>query len=289
MMKDKIARLGFWKDKVVAEQIKGGHSNNNFLVEDQGESFFVRLGHDLDVHCVKRFNELAVSRAAHSAGISPEVMWQEPGVMVTRYIHGTTLTKKDIAKQDNLTRLIPLIQKCHRHLIRHIQGPVLMFWVFHVCRNYAAILRKDNHPISEVLPRLMDINSVLEKAVGPVDPVVTHNDLLASNFIDDGEKLWIIDWEYAGFNTALFDLACFSSFCDLPLDREDQILEAYFQSRVTDELRRRFIALKCASELWTYLWSPVSERHVALDLDYQKIARGHQQNFEKLWLEFNDL
>ena len=108
-------------------------------------------------------------------------------------------------------------------------------------------------------------------------------------FRSDGKKLWIIDWEYAGFNTALFDLACFSSFCDLSLDLEDQILEAYFQSQVTDELRRRFIALKCASELLTYLWSPVSERHVALDLDYQKIARGHQQNFENLWLEFNDL
>ncbi|SDU08205.1 Thiamine kinase [Desulfobacula phenolica] len=288
-MKDKICRLGCWKGNVTPEEIKGGHSNHNFFVEDGGESFFVRLGHDLDVHCVMRSNELAISRAAHAAGISPEVVWHEPGVMVTRYIQGKTLTKQDIAKQNNLNRLVPLIQKCHRQIIHHIRGPVLMFWVFHVCRNYAAILRDSNHPLSVQLPRLMNINSALEKAVGNIKPVVTHNDLLASNFIDDGEKFWIIDWEYAGFNTALFDLACFCSFCDLHPDQEDRILATYFKSRVTDELRRRFIAFKCASELWTYLWSPVAESHYALDLDYQKIARGHQLNFERLWVEFNQI
>lgn len=288
-MKEKIAALGCWKGPVVPETVRGGHSNYNFFVEDQGAPFFVRLGHDLDVHCVKRFNELAVARAAHAAGISPEIVWYEPGVMVTRFIRGKPLTKEEIGREDYLCRLVPLLQKCHRKLVCNIRGPVLSFWVFHVCRNYAALLGEGGDHQYPDLNRIIEINDFLEKAVGPIHPVVTHNDLLASNFIDDGTRIWIIDWEYAGFNTALFDIACFSSFCDLPASMEIQVLEMYYESKLTEELFRRFVALKCASELWTYLWSLVAEAHYALDLDYEKIADGHRVKFEKLWLDFKNI
>lgn len=285
-MEDRIRRLGCWKGRVDPRPVTGGHSNHNYLVVDGDEPFFVRLGHDLDIHCVMRFNELAVSRAAHAAGISPEIVWHEPGVMVTRYIRGKTLTIEDLARPEYLDRILPMIQKCHKDLGFHIRGPVLMFWVFHVCRNYAAILEKDTGGNLPDLYHLMDINRRLEDAVGRIEPVVAHNDLKESNFIDDGNRIWIIDWEYAGFNTALFDLAAFSSFCALPQDLEARALETYFASGITEELHQKFIALKCASELWTYLWSLVAERHYALDLDYQKIARGHKTNFERLWQQF---
>jgi thiamine kinase-like enzyme len=287
-MKNRIAALPCWKGKVAPVEVKGGHTNHNFMVEDKGELFFIRLGDDLPVHCVMRFNELAVSKAAYAAGISPEVIWHEPGVMVTRYIQGKTLTNLDIAKPAVLNRLIPLIHKCHVEVVKYLRGPVVMFWVFHICRNYAAILKQKPHPIQSELSRLMDINQILEKAVGDIKPCITHNDLLAANFIDDGKQFWIIDWEYSGFNSPLFDLACFCSFCDLSSVQADQILAAYFETQVSDELRRRFIALQCSAELWTYLWSLVSEIHLPHDIDYAKIASRHWLNFEKLWYEFTE-
>lgn len=285
-MKDRIVALPCWKGKVEPEEIKGGHTNHNFIVEDQGENFFIRMGDDLEVHCIMRFNELAVSKAAHAAGISPEIIWHEPGIMVTRYIQGKTLTNHDIAKPAIIDRLIPLLHTCHTKMVNYLRGPVLMFWVFHVCRNYAAILKGHLHIISAQLPRLMEINTLLEKAIGDINPSLTHNDLLAANFIDDGTDLWIIDWEYSGFNTPLYDLACLCSFCDLSKSQTDRILEAYFDSEVSEELNRRFIAMKCASELCTYLWSLVSEIHLPHDIDYAEIATGHRMNFEKAWREF---
>ena len=286
-MKEKIARLKCWKAKVDPIPVDGGHTNHNFLVEDQGRKFFVRAGDDLEAHCIMRFNEVAVSRAAFEAGISPRIVWREPGIIVTRYIQGKTMTKQDVAETKNLDRLTCLIRKCHKEIKGLIRGPVLMFWVFHAIRNYAAVLKSKKHRIENSLPGLMDINTRLETSLGSISPVVTHNDLLASNFIDDGEKIWIVDWEYAGFNTALFDLACFCSFCDVPVDKENRVLEAYYQSPVTDALRRRFVALKCASELWTYLWSHVAEMYSSLDLEFNKIAKGHWIRFESAWQVFN--
>ena len=61
------------------------------------------------------------------------------------------------------------------------------------------------------LPELVDVAAGLELAVGPVDLVFGHNDLLAGNFIDDGRRVWLIDWDYAGFNSPLFDLANLAS------------------------------------------------------------------------------
>jgi len=70
-----------------------------------------------------------------------------------------------------------------------------------------------------------------------------HNDLLAANIIDDGERLWLIDWEYAGFNSALFDLGGLASNSEMPEVLREELLEAYFERPVNDDLRRRFAAM----------------------------------------------
>ena len=80
----------------------------------------------------------------------------------------------------------------------------MVFWVFHVVRDYAHTLRGVESRIQPELPRLLEIAEKLEIAVGRVSLVFGHNDLLAANFIDDGERIWLIDWDYAGFNSPLF-------------------------------------------------------------------------------------
>ena len=88
-----------------------------------------------------RFNELAASKAACSAGISPEVIYSEPGVIVLQFIEGKTLTAKDVQKRDMLKRIVPVLRTCHRDVKKHIRGPVLAFWVFHVVNDYASTLK----------------------------------------------------------------------------------------------------------------------------------------------------
>ena len=106
----------------------------------------------------------------------------------------------------NRRRCVDLIKRVHREVALHLRGPTLAFNVFHIIRDYAHTLVEDKSRMSAKLPRLLAASETLEKATGAIDLVFGHNDLLAANFIDDGRRLWLVDWDYAGWNTPLFDL-----------------------------------------------------------------------------------
>lgn len=264
----KAASLPIWSGPVTPAPLGGGITNVNFVVEDEGRRYVVRIGDDIPVHQVMRFNELAASRAAHAAGISPSVVHHAPGVLVIEFVEGRTLGEDDVRAQAMLERILPVVIRCHREVPRHLRGPALMFWVFHVLRDYAATLREGGSAHLDRLPGLMARAEQLEKAVGPIDLVFGHNDLLAANFIDDGDRIWLIDWDYAGFNSPLFDLGGLASNNGLSPAQEEWLLEAYFDRTVSDELRRRYAAMKCASLMRETMWSMVSEIRSELDFDY---------------------
>jgi thiamine kinase-like enzyme len=281
----RAARLTCWSGPIVPEPLAGGITNTNFLVRDRGRSYVVRIGADIPVHGVMRFNELAASRAAHAAGLSPEVVHAEPGAMVLRYIEGRTLTPELVRQPDILERVITLVQRCHTEMPRYLRGPALIFWVFHVVRDYAATLADLQSRHIEHLPRLLECAERLERLVGPIELAYGHNDLLASNFIDDGERLWLIDWDYAGFNTPLFDLGGLASNNELSGDQERWLIERYF-GRIDAELEQRFAAMRCASLLRETLWSMVSERTSRIDFDYGAYSQLNLARFDAAYAAF---
>jgi thiamine kinase-like enzyme len=256
------------------------------MVESEGRRHFVRIGGDIPLHGIMRFNELAASRAAHAAGISPEVLHHEDGAMVLRFIEGRTLEPEDVCKSETLSRIVSLIRLCHREIPKHFRGPALAFWVFQILRDYGHTLEASGSRYRSELPRLLETADVLEKAVGPVSLVFGHNDLLASNFIDDGERIWLVDWDYAGFNSPLFDLGGLASNNEFSAVQEKELLEAYFDSPLTAELQRRFAAMKCASLLRESMWSMVSERHTTVDYDFVAYTDLNFERFEAAWTKF---
>jgi thiamine kinase-like enzyme len=274
----RAARLSCWSGPVEAEPLKGGITNANYLVRDRGERFVVRLAEDVPIHGILRFNELAASRAAHAAGLSPEVIHAEAGAMVLRYVEGRTLTPADVRVPDMLGRIVELIKRAHTEIPRHLRGPALIFWVFHAIRDYAASLRELRSPYRERLPELLDCAARLERDVGAIELVYGHNDLLAGNLIDDGSRLWLIDWDYAGFNSPLFDLGGLASNNELSSDQAEWVLERYFGRRDRD-LQHRFAAMKCASLLRETLWSMVSERISTIDFDYAAYTSLNLERF----------
>ena len=284
--KNKAASLSFWSGPVAPEPLGGGITNTNFVVRDHGESFVVRIGDDIPLHGVMRFNEIAAARAAHAAGISPEVVYDEPGAFVMRFIKGRTLTEKDMRHPSILERVVPLIRTCHTEIPKYFRGPALVFWPFHICRNYIQIALEGNSPKKEILSRFRDINDKLEKTVGKIELVFTHNDLLAANFIDDGTRLWLFDWDYAGYNAALFDLANIASNNQFSSDQEDWLLSAYYRQTVTDQLRWRLSAMKCMSLLRETLWSIVSEIHSTLNFDYKAYTEENLARFNRAFEAF---
>ena len=285
--RNRAARLACWSGPVDPQPLKGGITNTNFVVEDQGARFVVRIGDDIPVHGVMRFNELAAAKAAEAAGLSPPVVHHEPGALVMRFVAGRTLTPEEVAPRPMLERILPLIQRCHREMPRHIRGPVLMFWVFHVLRDYGHTLTERRSPHLEQLARLLAAAAELEQMVGPIGPVFGHNDLLAANFIDDGNRLWLIDWDYAGFNSPLFDLANLASNNGLTEDDEDWLLRSYFGG-ADRELLLRYHAMKCASLLRETMWSMVSELTSTLDFDYAAYTRDYLARFEAAHAALND-
>ncbi|MBM3620612.1 MAG: phosphotransferase family protein [Alphaproteobacteria bacterium] len=284
---DRIASLPCWRGRVDIAPLAGGMTNRNFLVTDSGRRFVVRLGEDIPVHGVLRFNELAASRAAHAAGLSPEVVHAEPGVTVLDHIEARTLTPEDIRDPARLAPIVDLIRRCHRDIPRFLRGPVLSFNVFHVARDYLATLRDGGSRYVAEIADWADRATLLESVVGPIDLVFGHNDLLASNLLDDGRRLWLIDWDYAGFNTPLFDLGGLASNNGFDSAHERALLTAYFDRPPDGVLSSRYEAMKCASLMRETLWSMVSELTSKVSgVDFAAYTRENRARFEAAWAVF---
>ncbi len=284
-----IQSLPCWSGNIEPEPLTGGISNINFRVDDNGKSYFVRAGEDVLLHGVMRFNELRAARAAHSLGITPDIIYQEPGILVSEYIHGETLTEEKLRQDDVLTRVLDLLKHAHTNLPHHIVGPCLMFWVFHVNRDYIHALKKETCRLAHEFPQMIHMNYELELAVDKINVIFGHNDILAANFIDDGEKLWLIDWEFAGFNSALFDLASLAANNQLTNEQEKWMLSYYFDQEPSDVLWRRYSAMKCASALRETLWSLVSEVHSKLEFDYVNYSNINWVRCQEIFQYFKSL
>jgi thiamine kinase-like enzyme len=283
---DKARHLPIWRGPVDPQPLGGGITNVNFVVEDQGRKAVVRIGDDIPVHQILRFNELAASRAAHAAGVSPAVLYHEPGALVIDFVAGKTLAAEDVRAPGMLDRILPLIARAHREVPRHLRGPALMFWVFHVIRDYAGRLAADGSTHAALLPDLLDAAARLEAAVGPVEIVFGHNDLLPANLIDDGARLWLIDWDYAGFNSPLFDLGGLASNNGLSEAQEGAMLAAYFDHAPDAALWRRYRAMKAAAALRETLWSMISEIHSDLDFDFSDYSQKNLTAFRAALADF---
>ena len=282
----RAAALPFWKGPVAPQPISGGITNINLKVEDGGESFVVRVGEDLPVHQIMRFNERAAAKAAYAAGLSPEVVHTAPGMMVMRFVEGRTCLADDIRDPARLAQILPLLKRVHRDLPRYLYGPALAFWPFHVVHDYAHTLAAAGSRYASRLPDLVDVAASLELAVGPIDMVFGHNDLLPQNFIDDGTRLWLIDWDYAGFNSPLFDLANLASNARLDADQEAWVLATYYGRAPDETLWRSYRAMKCASLLREAMWSMVSEIYSTIDFDYAAYTVDYMDRFARAHAAF---
>lgn len=282
----RVASLPCWRGRVEPRPLAGGITNTNFVVEDRGRRYVVRIGGDIPHHGIVRATELAASRAAHAAGVSPAVVYAEPGALVLDFIEGRTFGPEDVRDPAQLSRLVTLVRTAHRDIPRHLRGPGPIFWVFHVVRDYGHALADSGSRYAAQLPDLLERAEVLHGAVGPIDVVFGHNDLLAANFIDDGQRLWLVDWDYAGFNSPLFDLGGLASNSDLPPAMAEAMLELYFERPVDESLRRRAAAMTAASLLRETMWSMVSEIHSSIDFDYAAYTADNFARFEAAWSAF---
>jgi thiamine kinase-like enzyme len=263
----------------------GGITNLNFVVQDGPRRAVVRIGDDIPVHQILRFNELAASRAAFAAGVSPAVLHHEPGALVLDFIPGRTMRPQDLQQDALLDQALDLVIRVHREVPKHLRGASLTFWVFHVIRDYAQTLTEGKSPHVATLPRLLAEAESLEKAVGPIEMVFGHNDLLPANFLHDGSRMWLVDWDYAGWGSPLFDLGGLAANNGLSEPQERRMLLRYF-GMLDAGLWRRYLAMKAAAALRETLWSMVSEIQSEIDFDYAAYTAANLDTYGKAFDAF---
>ncbi|MDQ0997342.1 thiamine kinase-like enzyme [Phyllobacterium ifriqiyense] len=267
LAESRIAALPLWKGDISIALLKGGISNESYVVEDDTGKYVVRFGTDYPFHHVFRAREAMTAQAAHRAGFAPELFHAEDGIMVTAFLGAKTWNADDV--RANIPRIAQLIRQFHTSMPEYIQGPGFMFWAFHVIRDYARTLEAGKSRFVSQLPSYLEIAEEMEAVQKPLPIIFSHNDLLPANILDDGERLWLIDFEYAGFSTAMFDLAGLASNAGLDGEESNALLEAYFSGPPDPELQRSHAAMQCASLLREAMWSMVSELHLsAPGVDY---------------------
>ena len=281
----RIRALPLWTGALTLTPLKGGVSNASFKVTDSTGSYVARLGGDYPFHQVSRQREAIASRAAFEAGLSPEMVHAGDGLMVLRYVEARTYAEADV--RANAGACVDILKRCHAEMGRRITGQGAIFWVFQILRDYGATLERHGHRLAEHVPRWLRIVDELEAAQLALPIVFGHHDILPTNFMDDGQRLWLIDWEYGAFGTAMFDLASIAANNSFDQDGEKLILERYFEREPSPALWRAFHAMRAASALREAVWGMISELFLAAPgVDYVAYAEEYLGRFDRVHAQY---
>lgn len=275
----RVRALSLWKGPVAITPLKGGVSNASFKVTDSTGSYVARLGDDYPFHQVSRQREAIASRAAFAAGLSPELVHAGEGLMVLRHLEARTFAEADV--RAHAEPCVDILKRCHHDMGKRITGQGAIFWVFQILRDYGRTLERHGHRHAPDVPRWLAIVDRLEAAQLPLPVVFGHHDILPTNFMDDGNRLWLIDWEYGAFGTAMFDLASVAANNSFDAAGERLVLERYFEMEPSEALWRAFHAMKAASALREAVWGMISELFLAAPgVDYVAYAKEYLGRFE---------
>ncbi len=257
----------------------GGITNRNFKVTLDDGAYVLRIGgNDTELLGIDRRVEHEASLAAAAVGVGPEVVaFIEPeGYLVTRFIEGEVVTPEAIRETGPLRRVAKSLRAVHG-------GPPLpaRFNPFRVVEAYAATAAAHGVSVPDAFDRCQEQAERVERARGPVPERPCHNDLLTANFIDDGSRLRIVDWEYAGMGDVFFDLANFAVNNGLSADDASELLRAYF-GEVRREDERALTLMRFMSDFREAMWGVVQQALSDLDFDFRGYADEHFERLERI-------
>ena len=256
--------------------LTGGITNRNFLITAAGlrDRFVVRLaGNDTHLLGISREVEHAATVAAAGVGVGPEVVAfvRPEGYLVTKFIVGGPVTDEAVHKPETIRRVADSIRRIH-------DGPAIpgLFIPFRIVEAYRALAMARGVAIPEAYGPASAVARRIEGAflASPVEIRPCHNDLLNANFIDDGERIRILDWEYAGLGDPFFDLGNFSVNHGLTPSEDAIFLEAYEGSARPARLARIYL-MRIMSDFREAMWGVLQQGISTLDVDFEAYAAEH--------------
>jgi thiamine kinase-like enzyme len=275
-----MARVPAWRGARSrrATPLEGGITNENHRVEVDGEVFAVRLGgQSAELLGIDRIRERAAAETAARLGIGAEVVHAMPeeGILVTRFVPGRTLAAEDLARPEILPRVVAVLRAIHG--APPVEGT---FSPFRTAETYRTVARRHGVDGPPELDDWLGLARRLEATLEPARPAFCHNDLLAANFVDDGARLRLLDWEYAAQGDPFFDLGNLAANADFSPAAEARLLAAYLGpgARPPDALRRLAI-MRVASDLREATWALVQTGISRLAFDFAGYATRHFARF----------
>ncbi|MFI6531483.1 phosphotransferase [Nonomuraea sp. NPDC050547] len=265
------------------EELPGGLTNRNYKVSVPGAAYVVRVpASEGGLLGIDRDAEHANSIAAERAGVGAPVhaYLRELGVLVVGYLPGRTFTEADLRDSANLPRVAEACQRLHT-------GPRFSrdFDMFEIQKGYLKIVQSRNFRLPakyrDFEPHVEQIREALK--VRDEGTVPCNNDLLPGNFIDDGERLWLIDYEYSGNNDACFELGNIWSESDLSLEQLEELVTAYYGRRLRNRIARARLLGLMSKYGWT-LWAAIQDgANESIDFDFWSWG---MEKYERAMAEF---
>jgi thiamine kinase-like enzyme len=259
-----------------AATLNGGITNRNYRVRLGGEDYVVRLpGRDTLLLGIDRGAELEANAAAARLGIAPEVAATLVDCIVTRYIPSEPVSAVGLrAAPQQIAAALRLF---------HDRGPTLpvRFWVPDLLADYERVVRDRGGRVPDAYGRAAELAQLIAAALPPTQPVPCHDDLLTSNILrtrePDGDRLMLVDWEYAGMGQRLFDLANLSVNNDFDRRADVALLTAYFDEPPDEPLLARLALMRIMSDIREAAWGVVQSAISELDFDFEDYAQRHFQ------------
>ena len=261
-------------------ELTGGITNKNYKITADGDTFVLRMGGNETKHLgIDRKVEYECSLLASQIGIAPEpTYFLEPeGYIVARFISGKGIPAEEIGAEENIKRLIESMKAYHA--LEKFPGS---FSPFRVAEKYAETARSFHVQLPPKMDWYLEKSSEIEKAMYAREPLQLrpcHNDLLNGNFIDDGTRIRILDWEYAGMGDIFFDLGNFAVQHEFNDEQDETLLKAYFGQPI-DSQRARQKLMKIMSDLREAMWAQVQIGVSQLDFDYKGYGQKYFDRFE---------
>jgi thiamine kinase-like enzyme len=257
--------------------LEGGITNRNFRVNFGGTDYVVRLpGKRTELLGIDRDSERIATKAAAALGIAPRVatMLDSPPCLVTSFIHGRRMNAEELRAPKTLEELARNLRSFHDS---GVELPS-QFDAFELIERYREIGRRHGaDPPEGYDGELARAQRVRHLVAGLPDhsPVPCHNDLLTANFLYDGSRVQLIDWEYAGMGDRFFDLGNFAVNNGLTDEDEQRLLSAYF-GEPPDARRRAMLKLfRLVSDLREAMWGVVQTGVSELAFDFAGYTRKH--------------
>jgi thiamine kinase-like enzyme len=265
------------------QELSGGLTNRNVKVITPDAVYVARCTDTgSNLLGIDRDEEFHNTKMAEQAGVGAPVIDYRPdlGILLLGYLNGKTLCNDDFQREGVVAKVAAGCRELHR-------GPRFRgrFDMFERQPRYLKTVQDNGFKIPLDYLEHADTFAQIEKALTATDQttVPCNNDLLAGNFIEDGERVWIIDYEYSGNNDPCFELGNIWSECGLSTDQLDELVTTYYGRRLRHKIARAHLQGIVAKYGWT-LWGCIQSASSTLDYDFGGWA---MERYEAAVAEFN--